>query len=132
MDIDLTLLWIVVVFIVCKLLDVFFLNSFLSNNFSSKWAKAIANLFLGLMIIYAYCTNEDLNAKVIAIFFAVICFIEFCDVLFDNIISFLKKNKVKSHGGSFGNVLEAYYQETTIRKIRFEIAGREGLETLCT
>jgi hypothetical protein len=27
------------------------------------------------------------------------------------------------HGGNFGNELEAYYQETTIRKKRFGIAG---------
>jgi hypothetical protein len=35
----------------------------------------------------------------------------------------LKPLEQKKGGGSFGNILEAYYQEITIRKRRFGFAG---------
>jgi len=42
----------------------------------------------------------------------------------------LKRRELRSHGGGFGNVLEACYQETAIRKRRFRIAGSHDPSSL--
>jgi hypothetical protein len=93
---ELTLPWIVALFIGLKLVDIFMLNVYIPNNFTSGWAKAIANLFLAGLIIYDLDKNQ--NIKVISIYFAVICLIEFFDVVLDSVLDLkkvllMKKNK---------------------------------------
>ena len=89
---ELNLLWIVGLFIFLKLVDVFIFNSYMSTNFTSRWAKAISNLVLAILIIYDLDKNQ--NIKVISVYFAVICLIEFFDVLLDKNQWFLiRKNK---------------------------------------
>ena len=57
--------------------------------------------------------------KIIIISIVIICFR--CRHL--SIRKQLKRHELKSHGGNFGNVLEACYRETVIRKRRFQSAG---------